>query len=98
MSYSPKDKTHLVRPKSLKQTLTNRALDKIWVRIKPIQHLKKMLNEKKNLVEMSPRLNRSEPIIRTIRELPGIGRTPRTRDDVRLGRNLPIDFLIVRQK
>ena len=40
----------------------------------------------KNLGEMSPRLHRSEPIFRTIRELPGIGRRPRTRDDVRLGR------------
>ena len=47
---------------------------------------------------MSPRLNRSEPIFRTIRELPGIGRRPRTRDGVRLGRNLPFDFMIVRQK
>ena len=47
---------------------------------------------------MSPRLNRSEPIFRTIRELPGIGRRPWTRDDVRLGRNLPNDFMIVRQK
>ena len=52
----------------------------------------------KNLVEMSPRLNRSEPIFRAIREIPGIGRRPRTRDDVRLGKNLPIDFMIVRQK
>ena len=47
---------------------------------------------------MSPRLNRSQPIFRTIRELPGIGRRPRTRDDVRLRRILPIDFMIVRQK
>ena len=54
-----------------------------------------MLSDK-NLAEMSPRLNRSEPIIRTIRELPSIGRRPRKRYDVRLGRNLPIDFLIVR--
>ena len=51
-----------------------------------------------NLVEMSPRLNRSEPFFRTKRELRGIGRRPRTRDDVRLERNLPIDFMIVRQK
>ena len=56
-----------------------------------------MLSDK-NLVEMSPRLNRSQPIIRTIRELPSTGRIPRTRDDVQLGRNLPIDFMIVRQK
>ena len=47
---------------------------------------------------MSVRLNRSEPIFRTIRKLPGIGRRLRTRDDVRLRRNLPIDFMIVRQK
>ena len=52
----------------------------------------------KNLVDMSLRLNRSDPIFRTIRELTCIGRKPRTRDDVRLGRNLPINFLIVRQK
>ena len=56
-----------------------------------------MLNEK-NLVEMSLRLKRSDARFRTIRELPGIGRRPRTRDDIRLGRNLPIDFMIVRQK
>ena len=47
---------------------------------------------------MSLGLNRSEPIFRTIRELPGIGGRRRTRDDVRLGRNLPIDFMIVREK
>ena len=52
----------------------------------------------KNLVDMSLRLNRSDPIFRTIRELPGIGRRRRTGDDIRLGRNLPIDFMIVRQK
>ena len=34
-----------------------------------------MLHDK-NLVEMSLRLNRSEPFFRTIRELPGIGRGP----------------------
>ena len=47
---------------------------------------------------MPLRIIRSESIFRTIRELPGIGRRPRTRDDKRLGRNLPIDFMIVRQK
>ena len=52
----------------------------------------------KNLVEMSLRLNRSPPIFRTIREIPGIGRRLRTRHDIRLGRNLPIDFMIVRHK
>ena len=55
-----------------------------------------MLNDK-NLVEMSLRLNRSDPIFRTIRELPGIGKRPRTRDDVRLERNLPIEFMIVQK-
>ena len=52
----------------------------------------------KNLIEMSLRLNRSEPLFRTIRELPGIGRRPRSRDGIRLGRNLPIEFMLVRQK
>ena len=47
---------------------------------------------------MSPRLIRSEPILRQIRELPGFGRRPRTIDDVRLGRIHTIDFMIVRQK
>ena len=52
----------------------------------------------KNFVETSLPLNRSEPIFRTIRELPGIGRRPQTRDKVRLERSLPIDFMILRQK
>ena len=52
----------------------------------------------KNLVDMYLRLIRSDPIFRTIRELPGIGRRRRTRNDMGLGRNLPIDFMIVRQK
>ena len=51
-----------------------------------------------NLIEMSLRLKRSEPSFRTIRELPGIGRRPRTRDNIRLQRNLPISFMVVRQK
>ena len=51
-----------------------------------------------NLIEMSLRLNRSEPIFRTILELPGIGRRLRTRDDIRLSRNLPFSFMAVRQK
>ena len=51
-----------------------------------------------NLVDMSLRLNRSDSKFRTIRELPSIGRRPRPRDDIRLGRNLTIDFMIVRQK
>ena len=40
-----------------------------------------------NLIEMSLRLNRSEPIFRTIIELPGIGRRHRTKDDIRQSRN-----------
>ena len=51
-----------------------------------------------NLIEMSLRLNRSEPIFRTKLELPGIGRRPRTRDKKRLRRNLPFSFMLVRQK
>ena len=51
-----------------------------------------------SLLEMSLRLNRSEPIFRTITELPGIVRRPRTRDDIRLRRNLPLSFMVVRQK
>ena len=47
---------------------------------------------------MSLRLNRSKPLFRTIRELPGIGRRPRTRVDLRLQRNLPLSFMVVRQK
>ena len=47
---------------------------------------------------MSLRLNRSEPIFRTIIELPGIGRKPRTKDNIRQSRNLPNSFMIVRQK
>ena len=47
---------------------------------------------------MSIRLNRSEPIFRTIIELPGIGRRPRTRDGIRQSRKLPYSFMIVRQK
>ena len=51
-----------------------------------------------NLIEMSLRLNRSELLFRTIRELPGIGRRPPTRDGLRLRRNLPSSFMVVRQK
>ena len=47
---------------------------------------------------MSLRLNRSETIFRTIIELHGNGRRPRTRDDIRQSRNLPYSFMIVRQK
>ena len=51
-----------------------------------------------NLIEMSLRLNRSEPIFLTLLEPPGIGRRPRTRDNIRLRRNLPFSFMVVRQK
>ena len=51
-----------------------------------------------NLIEISLRLNRSEPIFRTIIELPGIGRRPRTRDDIRQSRNLPNSYMILQQK
>ena len=51
-----------------------------------------------SLIEMFLRLNRSEPLFRSIREIPGIGKRPRTRDDIRLQRNLPISFMVVRQK
>ena len=47
---------------------------------------------------MSLRLNTSDPLFRTIRELPGIGKRPRTRDDIGLQKNLPISFMVVRQK
>ena len=56
-----------------------------------------MLHDNK-LIEMSLRLNRSEPLFRTILELPGIGRRPRTGDDLRLGRNLPLSFMVARRK
>ena len=56
-----------------------------------------MLHDK-NLIEMSLRLDRSEPLFRIIPELPGIGRRPRTRDHLRLLRNLPFSFMVVRQK
>ena len=52
----------------------------------------------KILVDMSLRLNRSDPIFLKTRELPGIGRRRQTRDDIQLGRNLLIGFMIVRQK
>ena len=51
-----------------------------------------------NLIEMSLRLNRSEPLFRTIIEQPGFERRPRTRDDLQLRRNLPLSFMVVRQK
>ena len=48
---------------------------------------------------MSLRLNRSEPLFSTIRELPGSGRRPRIRDDLRrLRKNLLLSFTVARQK
>ena len=41
------------------------------------------------LIEMSQGINTSEAIFQTIRELTGVGRKPRTSDDIRLERNLP---------
>ena len=57
-----------------------------------------MLNEIDNILEMSLRLNRSPPVFQKIREIPGIARRPRTRYDLRLGRNLPIHFMIAQRK
>ena len=57
-----------------------------------------MLPEIDNLLEMSLRLKRSPPIFQTIREIPGIARRPRTKHDLRLERNLPIHFMMVRRK
>ena len=51
-----------------------------------------------NLIEMSLRLNRSEPLFCTKRELPRIGRRPRTRDHLRLQRNLLLIFMVKGQK
>ena len=51
-----------------------------------------------NVIEMALRLNRSEPLFRTTLEQSGIGRRPRTKDDLRLRRNLPLNFMITRQK
>ena len=82
--------------KSLEQTLTNLDLEKIRLELDNYKILKMLYD--KNLVDMSLRLNRSDSIFRTILELPGIGRRPRKSYDKRLGRNLPIDFMIVRQK
>ena len=57
-----------------------------------------MLHEIDNLLEMSLRLNISPPIFQAIREIPGIARRPRTRHDLRLGKNLSIHFVIVQKK
>ena len=51
-----------------------------------------------NLIAMSLRLNRSEPLFRTIIELLGIGRRSRTRDDLRLRRNVSLSFMVVQRK
>ena len=47
---------------------------------------------------MSLRLNRSEPLFRTIIELPGTGRRPRAERRFRLRRNLPLSFMVVQRK
>ena len=51
-----------------------------------------------NLIEWSLRLNRSKPLFRIKLEQRRIGIRPRTRDDIRLRRNLPNSFMIVGQK
>ena len=51
-----------------------------------------------NLIEWSLRFNRSKPLFQTKLEQRRIGNRPRTRDDIRLRRNLPNSFMIVRQK
>ena len=51
-----------------------------------------------NLNEWCLRLNRSKPLFRTILEQRRFGIRPRTRNDIRLRRNLPNSFMIVRQK
>ena len=87
-----------MRPKVSNKTSTNLELEEIDFRIRQLQNCKKKLDLKDNLLEMSLRLNRSPPIFQTIREKPGIARKPRTRQDLRLGRNLHIHFMIVRRK
>ena len=57
-----------------------------------------MLHDIDNLLQMSLRLNRFRPIFLTLRETPGFARRPRTRHDLRLERNLPIDLMKVRRK
>ena len=57
-----------------------------------------MLHEIDKLLKMSLRLNRSPPNFQKKREIPGIARRPRTRHDLRVGRNLPIHFMIVQRK
>ena len=52
-------------------------LAKQLIRLENRQNIFKMLNDN-NLIEISLRLNRSEPLFRTIRELPGIGKKPRS--------------------
>ena len=47
---------------------------------------------------MSLRLNRSGPLFRTKRDLSGIGRRPRKRGEIRLRRNLPLNFMVVLRK
>ena len=89
--------TNLVRPSvSNKDLKKQNSLELTKKRLEIEQNISKMLHNN-NLNEMSLRLNRSEPLFRTIRELPGIGKRPRTRGDIRLHRNLPFNFMVVRQ-
>ena len=67
------------------------------MRLELDKNIIKMLHDN-NLIEMSLRLNRSEPLFRTIIELPGIGRRSRTRDDLRIRTNLPLSFMVVQRK
>ena len=83
-----------MRPKVSNKTLTSLDLQKTDNR----KIAKKKIDEIDNLLEMSLRLNRFPPIFQTIREIPGIARRPRATHDLRLGRNQPIDFMLIRRK
>ena len=86
-----------MRPKHSNKTLTNLDLEKEILELDNCKTAK-MLDGIGSLLEMSLRFKRSPPILQTIREIPGIARRPRTRHDLRLRRNLPFDFMIVRPK
>ena len=78
--------------------VSNKTLTSLDLQKTDNRKIAKVLDEIDNLLEMSLRLNRFPPIFQTIREIPGIVRRPRTRHDLRLGRNQPIDFMLVRRK
>ena len=87
-----------MRPKVSNETLKKQFSLQLTKQIRIRQkHFQKILYDN-NLIEKSLRHNRSEPLFQTIREFPGIGKRPRTRDDIRLKRNLPLSFIFVRQK